>query len=142
MTNLSFTHTSYISPFTWRYGSQVMHHIWSEDHKRRLLRKVWVALAAAQQQAGLVTAEQVEDLRNHQDDVDIKRAAEIEAVIHHDLMAEVKTFAEQCPIGGGIIHLGATSMDISDNVEVLRIRESMDLIISKEVTITLSLMPV
>ena len=130
MTKLNFDHTSYISPFTWRYGSEEMRTIWSEVHKRQLLRKVWVALASAQQQAGLVTAEQVADLRAHQDDVDIARAAEIEAVIHHDLMAEVKTFAEQCPIGGGIIHLGATSMDISDNVEVLRIRESLDLLLN------------
>ncbi len=130
MANLNFSHTSFISPFTWRYGSDAMHHIWSEVHKRRLLRKVWVALAAAQQQAGLVTSKQVADLRTHQDDVDIARAAEIEAVIHHDLMAEVKTYAEQCPIGGGIIHLGATSMDISDNVDVLRIRESLDLLLN------------
>lgn len=129
MTTLNFNHTTYISPFTWRYGSEVMRHVWSEVHKRQLLRKVWVALATAQQQAGLVTAEQVADLRAHQDDVDIPRATEIEAIIHHDLMAEVKTFAEQCPVGGGIIHLGATSMDISDNVEVLRIRESLDLLL-------------
>jgi len=129
MAPLNFTHTSYISPFTWRYGSETMRHVWSEVHKRQLLRKVWVALAAAQQQAGLVTAEQVADLRAHQDEVDIARATEIEAVIHHDLMAEVKTYAEQCPVGGGIIHLGATSMDISDNVEVLRIRESLDLLL-------------
>ncbi len=130
MTTINFDHTTYISPFTWRYGSEEMRTIWSEVHKRQLLRKVWVALASAQQQAGLVTAEQVADLRAHQDDVDISRAAEIEAVIHHDLMAELKTFAEQCPTGGGIIHLGATSMDISDNVEVLRIRESLDLLLN------------
>jgi adenylosuccinate lyase len=131
MNEIKFSHTTYISPFTWRYGSDAMHQIWSEVHKRRLLRKVWVALAVAQQQAGLVTAEQVDDLRRHQDDIDIARSAEIEAVIHHDLMAEVKTFAEQCKVGGGIIHLGATSMDISDNVDVLRIRESLDLIITQ-----------
>ena len=45
-------------------------------------------------------------------------------------MAEVKTFAEQCPIGGGIIHLGATSMDIEDNADALRVRESLDLILA------------
>jgi adenylosuccinate lyase len=126
----NFSHNTYISPFTWRYGSEEMHRIWSEVHKRRLLRKVWVALATAQCQVGLVTADQVADLRTHQDNVDITRATEIEADIHHDLMAEVKTFAEQCPIGGGIIHLGATSMDISDNADVLRIRESLDLLLN------------
>ncbi|MBN1248939.1 MAG: adenylosuccinate lyase, partial [Anaerolineae bacterium] len=130
MTNLTFNHESYLSPFTWRYGSAEMHEIWSEVHKRRLLRRVWVALAATQHEAGLVSQAQLDDLRAHQDDVDIARATEIESEIHHDLMAEVRTYAEQCPVGGGIIHLGATSMDISDNVEVLRIREALDVVLA------------
>ena len=53
----------------------------------------------------------------------------IEAEIHHDLMAEVRTYAEQCPVGGGIIHLGATSMDIEDNADALRFRDSLDLVL-------------
>lgn len=130
MPQLSFTHETYLSPFTWRYGSDAMHEIWSEVHKRRLLRRVWVALAAAQREAGLVTEAQLADIRAHQDDIDIARAAEIEGEIHHDLMAELKAYAEQCPEGGGVLHLGATSMDISDNVEVLRIRESLDLVLA------------
>jgi adenylosuccinate lyase len=88
---------------------------------------VWVALAAAQHEAGLVTAGQVADLRAHEDDVDLARAAEIEAEIHHDLVAELHTFAEHCPIGGPIIHLGATSADVEDNADVLRIREALGL---------------
>lgn len=130
MTETQFTHDTFISPFTWRYGSEAMRHIWSEVHKRRLLRRVWVALATAQHEAGLVTAGQLADLRAHQDEVDIDRATQIEAEIKHDLMAEIKTYAEQCPVGGGIIHLGATSMDISDNVDALRVRESLDLILA------------
>lgn len=97
MAKLDFNHTSYISPFTWRYGSDAMRRLWSEIHKRQLLRKVWVALAAAQQQAGLVTAEQVADLRAHQDDVDIARAAEIEAVIHHDPYGGSKNLRRTMP---------------------------------------------
>ena len=58
------------------------------------------------------------------------RALEVEAHIHHDLMAELKVFAEQCPLGGGILHLGATSMDIEDNADVLRQRESLDLVLT------------
>ena len=90
-----------------------------------------MALAEAQQAAGLLSLAQVDDLRAHADMIDMDRALEIEAEIHHDLMAEVKTFAEQCPIGGGIIHLGATSMDIEDNADALRLRESLDLILDK-----------
>ena len=107
-----------------------MRAIWSEVHKRRLWRRIWVALAEAQSHFGLVTPEQIDDLRAHVDQIDIDRAQAIEAEIKHDLMAEVKTFAEQCPVGGGIIHLGATSMDVEDNADALRVRESLDLVIT------------
>jgi adenylosuccinate lyase len=123
------SHDTYLSPFSWRYGSQDMRILWSEVHKRRLWRQVWVALANAQFQAGLVTRDQVDDLTAHRQNVNIARALEIESQIHHDLMAEVHAFAEQCPVGGRIIHLGATSADIEDNADVLRIRESMQLVI-------------
>ncbi len=126
-----YTHETYLSPFTWRYGSDAMRRIWSEEHKRRLWRRVWVALAAAQHRAGLVTAEQLDDLRAHQEDVDLARAAALEAQIHHDLMAELRTFAEQCPVGGAVLHLGATSADIQDNGDALRLRESLDLLLEQ-----------
>lgn len=122
---------TYLSPFTWRYGSDEMRHIWSLAHKRRLWRRIWVALAEAQALAGLVTPEQVDDLRAHQDDIDIERAHELEQDLKHDLMAEVHTYAEQCAAGGGIIHLGATSMDVEDNADALRLKESTALILQK-----------
>jgi len=127
----TFNHENYLSPLTWRYGSDAMRVVWSEAEKRRLLRRFWVALAEAQAEAGLVTPEQVEDLRGHQDDIDIGRAAEIEAEIRHDLMAEIRTFAEQCAVGGGIIHLGATSMDALDNADALRLQRALDLILRR-----------
>ena len=126
-----FNHQTYLSPLTWRYGSDQMRLIWSEAEKRRMLRRVWVALAEAQQEAGLVTAAQVADLRSHQNDIDIARAEAIEREIRHDLMAEIKTFAEQCPTGGPIIHLGATSMDVLDNVDALRLVASLKLIVDE-----------
>ncbi len=126
-----FTHETYLSPLTWRYGSDEMRAVWSEAHKQRIHRRIWTALAAAQRQAGLVTDEQLADLRAHQDDIDVGRAHEIDAQIHHDLMAEIRAFAEQCPVGGGIIHLGATSADVLDNADVLRIREALDLLLAR-----------
>jgi len=127
-TNPTFDHETYLSPLTWRYGGDDMRRVWSEAGKRRLLRRFWVALAQAQQEAGLVTAAQVADLRAHQDEIDIATAEAIEREIRHDLMAEIKTFAGQCTVGGAIIHLGATSMDVLDNVDALRLRQAMDLI--------------
>ncbi|MGB5047949.1 MAG: lyase family protein, partial [Caldilineaceae bacterium] len=126
----TFTHETYLSPLTWRYGSDAMRGVWSEAQKRRLLRRVWVALAEAQYEAGLVSAEQAAELRAHQDDIDIERAEAIEREIRHDLMAEIRTFAEQCPVGGPIIHLGATSMDVLDNVDALRLHDGLDLILA------------
>ncbi|MEZ4734698.1 MAG: adenylosuccinate lyase [Caldilineaceae bacterium] len=126
----TFDHETYLSPLTWRYGSDAMRNVWSEAEKRRWLRRFWVALAEAQAEAGLVTAEQVADLRAHQEEINIARAAEIEREIRHDLMAEIKTYAEQCPIGGAIIHLGATSMDVLDNVDALRLRQALDLLLT------------
>jgi adenylosuccinate lyase len=123
-----YDHTTYLSPMTWRYGSDEMRYIWSEMHKRRLMRRVWVALATAQHVAGLVTVDQLADLEAHVDSVDIDRALQIERETRHDIMAEIRTYAEQCPVGGRIIHWGATSADITDNVDVLRQRESVDLV--------------
>lgn len=119
-----FDHDTFISPLTWRYGSPEMRRIWSETHKRRLMRRVWVALAFAQHSAGLVTAEQLADLKRQMDNVDIERTLQIEREIRHDVMAEIRAFAEQCPVGGAIIHWGATSADVTDNVDVLRLREA------------------
>ncbi len=131
MSEQVYTHDTFLSPFSWRYGSDEMRHIWSELHKRRLWRHIWVALADAEQRAGLVRPEQAADLRSHQDEVDLERAHQIEAEIHHDLMAEVRTYAEQCAVGGGIIHLGATSMDVEDNAEVMRLREGLDILLAR-----------
>jgi len=119
--------STYQSPFSWRYGSDGMRRIWSEHNKRLLWRTLWVALAETEAEFGLVTPAQVADLGAHREEIDIPRALAIEAEIHHDLMAEVRTFAEQATTGGGIIHLGATSMDIEDNADALRMRQAVDL---------------
>ena len=124
-------YSSYLSPFSWRYASPEMRQIWSETNKRRLWRFLWVTLAEVQAEYGLVSPEQAADLSAHMEEIDVARALEIEAEIHHDLMAELKTFAEQAPIGGSILHLGATSTDIEDNADALRMRQSLELVMAK-----------
>jgi adenylosuccinate lyase len=120
--------TSYASPFSWRYGRAELRALWSEDTRRRLWRAVWVSLAQAQCAEGLVTSDEVDDLRAHAGDIDVEAALEIEREIHHDLMAEIRVFASQAKIGGGKLHLGATSMDIEDTVETYRLRRSLALV--------------
>ena len=113
---------TYASPFSWRYGSAELRTLFSEEERRKLWRAVWVALAQAQSHAGLITEAEVADLRAHAHEIDIDAALAIEREIHHDLMAEIRVFAAQAKIGGGKLHLGATSMDIEDTVETYRLR--------------------
>ncbi len=113
---------TYASPFTWRYGSAALRALFSEKARRRLWRAVWVALAEAQSAQGLIEEAEVADLRAHAGEIDIEAAAQIEREIHHDLMAEIRVFAQQAQRGGGKLHLGATSMDVEDTVETYRLR--------------------
>ena len=105
-----------------------MRQIWGEINKRRLWRQIWVALAEVQSAYGLVSPAQLDELRASWEQVDIRRSLEIEAEIHHDLMAELTAFAEQCPAAGGVLHLGATSMDIEDNADALQLRAALEVI--------------
>lgn len=131
---------TYQSPFSWRYGSSEMREIWSEYQTRLLWRKLWISLAEVQVDFQLVTEEQLKELQSHEADVDLERSMEIEEQIQHDLMAELQAFADQCPSAGGIIHMGATSMDIKDNALVMQMSAAQKLAISrlKELLLTLS----
>ena len=80
----------YQSPFSWRYGSDAMRRLWSETNKRRVWRRIWVALAENQACYGLISPDQVAELKSHQEEVDIEEALRIEGQIHHDLMAELR----------------------------------------------------
>jgi adenylosuccinate lyase len=122
---------TYASPFSSRYGSEEMRAVWSETAKRRAWRRVWTAVAEAQAAAGLVTPEAVDDIRAHAGEIDLKRAAEIESETGHDLMAELRAFAEQCPIGGPVLHWGLTSADVTDNADMVRIKASLALLLRR-----------
>lgn len=108
-----------------------MRRLWSLTQQRRLWRRVWVALAEAQAELGLFEPELAQDVRAHVDDLDLERAAAWERELRHDLMAELRTFAGQCERGGRILHLGATSADIQDNADALRLRDATRLIQAK-----------
>lgn len=125
---MSKDYTRYMSPFSWRYGSEPMRKIFSEENKYKIWRKIWVELARAQNKEGLVGKEELEDLEKNQENLDIERIWEIEKDTKHDVVAAIKEFAEKAKIGGGKIHLGATSMDISDNTETLRIMEALKIV--------------
>ncbi len=112
-----------------------MKRIFSEEHKYKLWRSVWIALAKAQHKAGLVTKAELDDLVEHEGDLDISRIVEIEEETHHDVVSGIREFAEKAKTGGGKIHLGATSMDIVDNTDAIRIKEAMLLVEEKLVAL-------
>lgn len=110
-----------------RYATDEMRHIWSEENKRLLWRQVWVALAKAEHKAGLVSKKELDDIVSHAKDVDIAKSKEREEKVYHELMSEIQVFSEQCKIGGGKIHLGATSADILDSTTTAQVIASLAL---------------
>lgn len=126
MTN--FDHHTYLSPMTWRYGSEAMRTVFSQQRKFHIWRQIWVALAQAQHHAGLVSRAELKDLQKQQTNIDISRILEIEQSTRHDVVAAIQEFAEKATVGGGKIHLGATSMDVVDNTDAVRIKQASQLI--------------
>src|SRR3989344_328718 len=124
----AFGFETYLSPFTWRYGSPEMRRIFSVKHKHELWRKIWVTLAEVEQQAGIISKSELNDLKENQAKLNIERILELEKTTRHDVVAAIREFSETAKVGGGKIHLGATSMDIVDNAEMLCIGEALTLI--------------
>jgi adenylosuccinate lyase len=117
----------YSSPLAQRFASREMLENFSELKKFRTWRRVWVALAEAEHELGVraVTKEQIQELRAHQDDINFEDAREFEKKFRHDVMAHVHAYAKQCPNAAKIIHLGATSCDITDNADLIIYRDAL-----------------
>ncbi len=119
-------HDRYISPFSTRYASDEMQFVFSEDHKFRTWRRLWIALARAEQHQGLeITDEQIAELEAHAEDINYEDAQRREREVRHDVMSHVYAYGLQCPKAAGIIHLGATSCYVGDNADSLIMREGL-----------------
>ena len=122
----------YISPFSTRYASQEMQHIFSENFKFRTWRRLWIALAKAEKELGLpITDEQIAEMEAHRDDINYDVAEAREKEVRHDVMSHVYAFGVQCPNAEPIIHLGATSCYVGDNTDVIILREASRAILKK-----------
>lgn len=125
-------HDRYISPFSTRYSSDEMQYIFSEDNKFRTWRRLWIALARAEQKQGLgITDEQIAELEAHKDDINYEDAVAREKLVRHDVMSHVYAYGLQCPQAAGIIHLGATSCYVGDNTDVIIMRQGLQLVRKK-----------
>lgn len=126
----------YESPLNSRYASKEMKYIFSPDKKFKTWRRLWVALAEAEMELGLqITPEQVQELKEHMDDINYETAEEREKIVRHDVMAHVYAYGQQCPSAKGIIHLGATSCYVGDNTDIIIMYEGLHLIRSKVIKV-------
>ncbi len=123
------SHEFYETPLTARYASDEMSRLWSAQRKFSTWRRLWVALAEAEAELGLpVTKAQIEELRAHVDDVDFAVADGYERRLRHDVMAHVHAYGDVCPQARAIIHLGATSCYVTDNTDLILMREGLGII--------------
>lgn len=134
---------NYTSPLSERYASKEMQKVFSPDMKFRTWRKLWIALAEAENELGLlgedgqpaVTKEQIEELKAHADEINYEDAKAREKLVRHDVMSHVYAYGLQCPNAKGIIHLGATSCYVGDNTDIIIMKEALDVVKGKLLTV-------
>jgi len=130
------SYTEYASPLVERVASREMIELWSPQKKFSTWRRCWVALAEAEHELGLpITLEQIEEMRAHIDDIDFEAAARIERETCHDVMAHIHTYGLVAPKAKGIIHLGATSCFVTDNTDLILMREGLQLLLARAVNV-------
>lgn len=128
--------SSYESPLASRYASEEMLYLFSPDKKFSTWRKLWIALARAEKTLGLnISDEQLTELEAHIYDIDYEYAAKMENELRHDVMAHVHTYGKLCPKAMPIIHLGATSCYVTDNTDIIIMREALELVRNKLVKV-------
>ncbi len=122
----------YQSPLTSRYASPEMLSLFSPHFKYTTWRKLWVALAEGQKAGGLpITEAQVASLKAHIYTLNLDVVTEIEKQVRHDVMAHIHAYGQQCPEAKGIIHLGATSCYVTDNTDLLQMKEGLKILRNK-----------
>ncbi len=129
---MSKTHDIYQNPLISRYASRDMAQLWSPQRIHSTWRRLWVALAESQQELGLaISDEQIAELRGEIDNIDFDAANRYERIKRHDVMAHIAAYGDLCPAAVGIIHLGATSCYVTDNTDLILMRQSLKILRDK-----------
>jgi adenylosuccinate lyase len=124
--------TLYVSPLVERNASKEMAELFGAQKKFSTWRRLWLELAKAQKKLGLdIKQSQINEMARHLDDIDFKKAAAYEKKFRHDCFAHIHTFADAAPKAAPIIHLGATSCDITDNADLIVIRDALQITAGK-----------
>ena len=122
----------FIHPLIERYASKEMIEVFSQEKRFSTWRELWIALAEGEMELGLpITQDQIEELKSHKDDLNLEVARKYEEELRHDVMAHIKAYGDQCPKARGIIHLGATSCFVTDNTDVILMREALEILLVK-----------
>jgi adenylosuccinate lyase len=128
--------TLYVSPLVERNASKEMAELFGAQKKFSTWRRLWLELAKAQKKLGLdINMGQINEMARHLDDIDFKKAAAYEKKFRHDCFAHIHTFADAAPKAAPIIHLGATSCDITDNADLIVIRDALQITVGKLATV-------
>jgi adenylosuccinate lyase len=123
------SHDLYENPLISRYASREMCRLWGEQRKFSTWRRLWVILAETEQELGLaISAEQIAELKAHVETIDFAAAEAYEKKLRHDVMAHVHAYADVCPTARPIIHLGATSCYVTDNTDLILMREGLSMV--------------
>src|SRR5579862_2091189 len=116
----------YSSPLAERYASGEMLALWSPHRRHATWRRIWHALAEAEYELGAdIPPAAIKEMRQHLDDIDFARVAEYERQTRHDVMAHVRAYGDVAPAARPYIHLGATSADITDNADLILMRDGL-----------------
>lgn len=126
------TDDTYRSPLGARYASPAMQRLWGDRHRIGLWRRIWLALAASERELGLDIPEAaLAEMERHLDDADLAAAAQYERRFRHDVMAHVHHFGDQAPSARAYLHLGATSAFVTDNADLLVMRDALRLVLGR-----------
>ena len=122
----------YTSPLVERNASREMAELFGAQKKFGTWRRLWLELAKAQKKLGLdIKQTQINQMAQHLDDINFKKAAAYEKKFRHDVMAHIHTFADAAPKAAPIIHLGATSCFVGDNTDLIIMREALHITAGK-----------
>jgi adenylosuccinate lyase len=124
------------SPLGTRYASPAMQTLWGEPHRIGLWRRLWLALAETERELGLdIPDEALSQMRAHLDDADLAVAARYERRFRHDVMAHIHAFGDQAPAARPYLHLGATSAFVTDNADLIVMRDGLRLLLGRLIAV-------
>jgi len=119
----------YQSPFSERYASDEMRALFSNQTRYSTYRLLWTALAKAQKVLGLpIKDAQIKAMQKAVHKIDFEKANEYEKKFRHDVMAHIHAFGDAAPVAKPIIHLGATSAFVTDNADLIIMREGIQIL--------------